>query len=60
MKRLTLITTIFMPLSVLTGLGGVNFNHMPFESPVAFGALLASIAIVPVAMWLWFRSRKWM
>ena len=59
MKRLTLITTIFMPLSVLTGLGGVNFKHMPFESPVAFGALLLSIVAVPVAMWLWFKSRKW-
>ncbi|MBM3800796.1 MAG: magnesium/cobalt transporter CorA [Acidimicrobiia bacterium] len=60
MKRLTLIATIFMPLSVLTGLGGVNFRHMPFESPVAFGLLLASIVFVPVSMWLWFKSRRWM
>jgi magnesium transporter len=60
MKRLTLITTIFMPLSVLTGLGGVNFKHMPFDSPVAFGALLLSIVAVPLGMWMWFRSRKWM
>ncbi len=60
MKRLTLITTIFMPLSVITGLGGVNFKHMPFENPVAFGALVGSLVVVPLAMWLWFRSRKWM
>jgi magnesium transporter len=60
MKRLTLITTIFMPLSVLTGLGGVNFIHMPFGSRLAFGGLLASLIVVPLAMWFWFRSRKWM
>jgi magnesium transporter len=60
MKRLTLIATIFMPLSVITGLGGVNFEHMPFKSPVAFGILLASLLLVPVGMWFWFKNRKWM
>jgi magnesium transporter len=60
MKRLTLIATIFMPLSVITGLGGVNFEHMPFKSPVAFGMLLASLIFVPIGMWLWFRGRKWL
>jgi magnesium transporter len=60
MKRLTLIATIFMPLAVITGLGGVNFEHMPFKSPIAFGLLLLSMIIVPVAMWLWFKRQKWM
>jgi len=60
MKRLTLITTIFMPLSVITGVGGMNFKHMPFENPVAFGILLASLVFVPTGMWLWFRGRKWL
>jgi magnesium transporter len=32
MKRLTSSTTIFMPLSVLTGLGGVNFIHASSEA----------------------------
>jgi magnesium transporter len=60
MKRLTLIATIFMPLTVITGLGGVNFEHMPFKSPLAFGILMVSLIAVPLGMWLWFRSRKWM
>jgi magnesium transporter len=60
MKRLTLIATIFMPLSVITGLGGVNFKHMPFDNPVAFAVLLLSLLLVPTGMWLWFKSRKWM
>jgi magnesium transporter len=60
MKRLTLIATIFMPLTVITGLGGVNFRHMPFDNPVAFGVLVASLVLVPLGMWLWFRSQRWM
>jgi magnesium transporter len=60
MKRLTLIATIFMPLSVIAGLGGVNFRHMPFDSPLAFGILLVSMVVVPLGMWIWFKSRKWM
>ena len=58
-KRLTLIVTIFMPLSVIAGLGGVNFRHMPFNSPLAFGIFLVSIVVVPLGMWLWLKSRKW-
>ncbi len=60
MKLLTLTATIFMPLSVITGLGGINFRHMPFDNPVAFGVLLASMIVVPLFMLYWFKSRKWM
>ncbi len=60
MKRLTLIATIFMPLTVITGLGGVNFRHMPFDNPIAFVLLLISMILVPVGMLIWFKSRKWL
>jgi magnesium transporter len=60
MKRLTLIATIFMPLSVITGLGGINFRHMPFDSPFAFTLLLLSLIVVPVGMLVWFKSKNWM
>jgi len=53
-----LIVTIFMPLSVIAGLGGVNFRHMPFDSPVAFGVLITSMVAVPLGMWIWFKTRK--
>lgn len=29
MKVLTVITTIFMPLTLITGIYGMNFKHMP-------------------------------
>jgi magnesium transporter len=59
MKRLTLIATIFMPLSFLVGFGGMNFQQLPFGSPHAFAALLALLFIVPIGMMIWFWRSKW-
>ncbi len=59
MKRLTLFTTIFMPISFLVGLGGINFQQMPFDNPTAFTILLATLVIFPSAMLIWFVRSKW-
>jgi magnesium transporter len=57
-KRLILIVTIFMPLSVIAGLGSMNFRQMPFDSSVAFGVLLISMVAVPLGIWIWFKTRE--
>lgn len=60
MKRLTLLTTIFMPISFLVGFGGMNFTQwIPFDSQIAFGIMLALLMIVPTGMLIWFRRSKW-
>jgi magnesium transporter len=59
MKRLTLFTTVFMPISFLVGFGGMNFVQMPFNNPVVFGILIALIVCVPITMIVWFRRSKW-
>ena len=60
MKRLTLLTTIFMPISFLVGFGGMNFiDWIPFSSPIAFGIMIALLILVPTGMLLWFRRSKW-
>jgi len=60
MKRLTLITTIFMPISFLVGFGGMNFQQMPFDNPIAFGILITLLVIAPITMFVWFWRSRWM
>jgi magnesium transporter len=64
MKVFTLITTLFMPLTFITGFFGMNFFSP--ESPpagwtgrIAFAAVCAATVIVPLVMFAWLRRRKW-
>lgn len=61
MKTLTVITTIMMPLTVLTGFFGMNFTHIPgLDSPAAFWATTAAMAVMAVLLsWLFKRKGWW-
>jgi len=59
MKRLTAVATIFMPLTFLTGFFGMNFEQLPFSSPLALAAAIGSMVVIPGAMWLWMRRARW-
>jgi len=61
MKVLTIIATIFMPLTFLAGLYGMNFKHMPeLELPWGYPGLLVLMIVVGLAMVAYFRSKKWL
>ncbi|HSE41441.1 MAG TPA: magnesium/cobalt transporter CorA, partial [Acidobacteriota bacterium] len=61
MKVLTTITTIFMPLTVITGIYGMNFQHMP-ELGWRYGyfAVLLVMLLVAGCLIFYFRRRKWL
>lgn len=61
MKILTIITTIFVPLSFLAGLYGMNFDHMPeLHWRYGYFALLGIMAFIFIALLLFFYKKKWL
>lgn len=66
MKVLTIISTIFIPMSFLTGLYGMNFDadvspwNMPeLDSRFGYPLLLCALALIAVSMLVFFRRRRW-
>jgi len=61
MKVLTIITTIFMPLTLIAGIYGMNFEHMPeLKLPFGYPAVLLLMATIAILMLLFFRKKRWL
>lgn len=61
MKVLTVIATIFIPLTFIAGVYGMNFQHMPELSwRWGYPAVLGLMFLVFVGMLLFFKRRKWL
>lgn len=59
MKRLTVLTAMFLPLTFITGAFGMNMVRSPVWTDPAFWILGAGMAAISVGQWLYFRSRGW-
>ena len=61
MKVLTMIATIFLPISFIAGVYGMNFQGMPeLRSPWGYPATLAAMALTAGGFLWWFKRRGWM
>ena len=65
MKTLTIITTLFMPLTFLTGFFGMNFFEplglmKAWTTSPVFYVVLAINLLLPIGMYIWMRRRTWL
>jgi magnesium transporter len=61
MKVLTIIATIFMPLTFLAGVYGMNFKYMPeLDWHWGYFALWTLMIAIGISMLIYFRRKKWL
>jgi magnesium transporter len=61
MKVLTIIATIFIPLTFVAGIYGMNFRYMPeLEWHWAYPLLLVVMLLIAAAMLFYFRRKQWL
>ncbi|HEY3497902.1 MAG TPA: CorA family divalent cation transporter, partial [Polyangiaceae bacterium] len=60
MKHLTVLSSIFLPLTFVTGFFGQNFEHLPFGSDALMWIGILSCLLLPAGMLTWFRKKRWL
>lgn len=61
MRTLTVITALFMPLTLITGIFGMNFEVMPLlKNALGFWLTMGSMALVIVVMLVFFQRRRYL
>ena len=61
MRVLTLIATVMLPLTVITGIYGMNFDFMPeLHWKLGYPLILLVMLVVSVLMITYFRRRNWL
>lgn len=61
MKVLTMISTIFIPLTFIVGMYGMNFEFMPeLRSPLGYPIVLIIMLAVAITMLIFFRKKRWL
>ena len=61
MKVLTIIATIFIPLTFIVGVYGMNFRYMPeLNYPWAYPVVWAVMAALVLVMLVYFKRKKWL
>lgn len=60
MKVLTIIATIFIPLTFIAGVYGMNFKYMPeLEWHWGYPVVMLGMALLGISMFLYFKKKRW-
>lgn len=60
-RTLTTITAIFLPLTLITGIFGMNFESIPgLHSPLGFWIAMATMAAIAIGLLAYFRARRFL
>ena len=58
MRILAIITAVFAPLTLLTGVYGMNFDYIPgLKNPIGFWVMLSSMLICTIVLLIYFYRR---
>jgi len=61
MRTLTVLTAIFLPLNLITGIFGMNFDSLPLiHSATGIWAAVGAMAAVGVSLILYFRRKRYL
>ena len=61
MQLLTLFSAIFIPLTFIAGIYGMNFEHMPeLKEEWAYGIVWLIFITMPIVMLIYFKKKKWL
>ena len=60
MKVLTVIATLFIPVTFIAGVWGMNFQYMPeLHQKWGYPTALGLMGAIMVVMLIWFRNKRW-
>lgn len=60
MKRLTVIGALLMPLTLITGIYGMNFQHMPeLQWRYGYFIVLGAMVVLSIGLVTFFKRKKW-
>ena len=61
MTLLTVITSIFMPLTLIVGWYGMNFKYMPeLEKKAAYPIVIIVSIVIVILSLIFFKKKKWL
>ena len=61
MRVLTIFSMFLLPLNVVTGIYGMNFESMPeLKNPLGYPMALGLMLLLEIVIFVWFRKRGWL